>query len=242
MSLIADEDRIDRTEEKARIREMIMNPLSSSSLPTFHVYVGPHRAGKSRAVTEVVEELRKEGVKGVHYITAAQPLYKCFVKAFCMGHRSVMKELFRMDSTPIFPENQAPENVLSEVTDRLAESAKKYANGRLTTIIVDGVNKLVPISPSQPVELRRLIDIAKEHAEAGVIHWIFVDSSGVALNAMYSVTSSTSRLELIFSHDVSEEKAKEFLKKRFEAVGKKFDADEVYECVTGGRIGLLRTS
>ena len=243
---VANDDYIDQSKEKARIRQLIMSPLSST-LPKFHVYIGPHRAGKSRVVTEVVEELRKEGVKGVHYITADQPLYKCLLKAFSMGYRSVMNgfwdELFTRDHTPIFPENQAPEISLSQVANRLAKSAKKYENGRLTTIIVDGVNLLVPIRRSDrrgPEELHKLIEIAKEHADKRKIHWLLVDSGGVALDVMYSASGS-SRLKLVFSRDVSEEEAKEFLKKRFEEAGKKIDADHVYECVTGGRIGLLRT-
>ena len=89
LSPIANEDRIDRTEEKARLRELIMRP---SSLPKFHVYLGPHRAGKSRAMTEVVDELRKEGVKGVHYVSAEQPLYKCLAKAFSMDQPAVIHD------------------------------------------------------------------------------------------------------------------------------------------------------
>ncbi|XP_065831724.1 uncharacterized protein [Oscarella lobularis] len=245
LSPIANEDYVDRTEEKARLRELIMSPFPPSSY--FHVYIGPHRAGKSRAMMEVVDELRKEGVKGVHYVTAEQPLYKCLAKAFSMDQPAVMHGLLNAVPNLIreaFAKEQAPEISLSEVTHRLGESAREYANGRVTTIIIDGVNKLVPLPPSDlrgPEELRKLLDRAKDHADDGVIHWILVDSSGVALDVMRSVSSS-SRLKLVFSRDVSEEEAKEFLKKRFEAAGKKFDADDVYKCVTGGRIGLLKNA
>ena len=221
-----------------------MNPSSSKK---FHVYTGPHRAGKSQAIKEVVEELHKEGVKGVHYITANKPLYKSLVRALKMDDASVMKGYLAglFDITSPFPKDQTPEDALDEVADRLAEPAKKYKNGRLTTIIIDGVNNLLPYLPPsshlqgpETAELHRMIEIAKKQIDDRQIHWILVDSSGVSFEAMYA-TSGSSRLEMILSNDVSEKAAKEYLKKRFQAAGKSFDVDRVYDCVTGGRIGLL---
>ena len=241
---IADEDRIDQTDEKKRIKQLIMNPSSSKK---FHVYTGPHRAGKSQAIKEVVDELHKEGVKGVHYITADKPLYKSLVYALSMDDASVMKGFWAgfFDLKSPFPDQQTPEEALKQVTDRLAKSAKKYKNGRLTTIIIDGVNNLLPYLPPsshlqgpETAELHRMIGIAKRQIDDRQIHWILVDSSGVAFEAMYA-TSGSSRLEMILSNDVSEKAAKEYLMKRFQAAGKSFDVDRVYNCVTGGRIGLL---
>ena len=35
---------------------------------------------------EVVEELRKEGVKGVHYVTVKKQLYTCLSEAFSVEY------------------------------------------------------------------------------------------------------------------------------------------------------------
>ena len=221
-----------------------MQPFIPSS--RFHVYQGPHGAGTTHAMMEVVSELRKEGVKGVHYVSASVPLHWSLTKAFSMN-QAVIHGFF--NAVPFFQRETFEPDLasgvrLGDVLRRLGKSAKKYENGRVTTIIIDGVNKLVE-QPSTaiawPNEVYRLLEAAKLHSDDGVIHWILVDSSGCnfardsKMECRYS-----SRMDLVFSRDVDEEDAKVFLKRSFEAAGKKFDVDEVYKCLTGGRIDLLK--
>ncbi|XP_065846768.1 uncharacterized protein [Oscarella lobularis] len=243
LSTIAKESYVDRSEEKERLKELIMAPFPPSSY--YHLYQGPHRAGKTHAVMEVIDELRKEGVKGVHYVHIDNPLYSSLADGLSMNHRSVIYGVF--NAVPQMPgkafEMDTKDYVrVKHVMLRLAKSAKKYKDGRVTTIILDGVNSLVPKSTSAdwvPEELHKLLDLAKDHADKGKIHWILVDSSGVAMDAI-KARSSSSRMKLLFSCDVDEQDAKEFLKGQCEAAEKKFDVDELYKCATGGRIGLLK--
>ena len=233
---------IDRTDEKARIRRMIMEPVRDD----FYVYSGPHKAGKSQAVTEVVADLQREGVEGVHYLVADTPLASTIAEHFKMLHVSIMDPSVSVDSQradPSLRKYVLPDSAvvaLKKVAKRLGKSAKRYPDDRVTTIIVDSVNLLLPQSCDQPsekarAELEELIKIAKAHIDQKSIKWILIDSSGIAYQVMTGI-SAESRLIAFYSNDVPPEKAKTFLRKH---LGEDVDVDRVL-LATGGRVGLLK--
>ena len=226
---------IDRQEEKEMLRDLITSEPTSS----FFVYVGPHKAGKSQAVQEVVKELKDEGVKGVHYILIDKSkLGIRLAKEFGMDNPIVMPGVPKPSAQD--DDDKVHAEYLHEVADRLGAAARKEKDGQITTIIIDGVNALLPNRESGTEELLRLIKIAKKHIDGGIIKWILIDSSGLAFDVMHSISAS-SRLEPIYASDVNEDRSKKYLKNHLRKNPDQsmlFDVNRVYE-LTGGRVGLL---
>ena len=237
--------RLNRTEERAAVQEAILRPRKGF----YYVITGPTGCGKSFLVQETVLELMTNStpVPGLLYLEAnSYPIANVIRDVLVENGNTRLAAIQQIVRRKLYSLPDDLEQGMQTICDKLNQLGEKFKEeyGRPLVIVVDDVNKLVRFEDYRcqfkvldTMHLDYLQNCTRRLANSGSVQFMFIDSTGVALQRLQQRTGEKTRMVEIQIPDVSKEQAKAFLQ---QGLGKtNMSVDKIYEQLTGGRIILM---